>query len=708
MASNVISVGALIGPSVGGSFGPSPDPSLGNVSFAIGAAAFAVLLGVLAFKARRGAAGFALLALFATTSWTAVSAAYHADLPIQPRAVAALEMLRSVTWLIFLASLLLREHTLARLSRVPPIVIALAGVVLCAPVAALPLWFGALASADGPTLNPVLGLLAAIASLFMTETLYRKTAPDQRWAIKFLCISTGMLFAYDLSLYADASLFRAVDPALQEARGAVQALSAPMVAVAAARADLWNTGLRLSRRVVTGSVTMIASGIYLSLAALAGYWLREVGGQRGEVFQIVFLVGALAVLAVTLFSGTYWAYLRTFVNRHFFRFKYDWREEWLRFMATLASVEQAPLEERCIKAIADLVESPGGTMIFMDEGFGHRVVTWNFAIPELTSERARRYGATLKDSQAVIDLEQLREGEDMPGGAEVPRELLANRRAWLVVPLWHRRLVGIVTLEQPRAPRSLDWEDYDLLGVAGRQAASYLAEQRAQDALEDAREFEIFNRRFAFVVHDVKNLLSQLSVLGSNFEKYGHRQEFRDDVVQTLKDAAEKMNRLMERINAFQTKEVPRAALALQPIVQQIVAARQDRDAGLTIECDPADLTVVGDPDRLEALISHLVENAVEAVKGRGKVQISVRNDGRYAVLDVTDDGPGMAREFVQRELFKPFQSTKMRSMGIGVYQCREYAREFGGNLEAISAPGEGTTMRVTLPVADMQQTGAD
>ena len=702
---------ALIGPAVGASLGPSPDPSLGNVSFAIGAVAFAVLLGALALKARNAAAGFALLGLFATTVWTAVSAAFYADLSIGVRSVASLELLRSLAWLAFLASLLLRNSHLKRFEGVSPWVVALGAAVPCAALAVLPLWVAPIVAAEGPTLNPFLGLLIAIAGLLMTEILYRNTLPGERWKIKFLCISTGMLFAYDLCLYADAALFRTVDPGLQEARGAVQALSVPLVAAAAARADLWDTRLLLSRRVVTGSVTMIASGVYLFLAAVAGYWLRAVDGQRGDFIQTVFLVGALAVLAVGLFSGTYWAHVRMFVNRHFFRHKYDWREEWLRFMATLASTRDAPLEERCIKAIADIVESPGGVMMLMEEGHGNRIANWNFDVPELTLERARRYGVTLKEAQAVIDLEQLRAGVDVPGGTDVPSELLTAKRAWVVVPLWHRRLVGIVLLEQARAPRGLDWEDYDLLGVAGRQAASYLAEQRAQEALEEAREFEIFNRRFAFVVHDVKNLVSQLSILGSNFEKFGHRQEFRDDVVHTLRDAATKMNRLMERINAFQIGETPKARLALQPIVQRIVAARQGRNGGLTMECDPAELTVFGDAERLEALIEHLVENAVEAVQGQGQgqgsVTISLRNDGRYAVLDVTDDGPGMARDFVQRELFKPFQSTKKRGMGIGAYQCREYAREFGGNLEAISKPGEGTTMRVTLPVADARQSGA-
>ncbi len=699
-ASLVTFAGVLIGPSVGLSYGPSSDPSLGNVSYAIGAAAFTLLFVFLAFKARHAAGGFVLLALFATALWTSFSAAYYADLPVYRPLVPALEVLRFCTWFGLLLYLLLRGGPLG--ARVVPSTSVTLGVValVSAALASMVLWSNWISSPGGVNLDPLVGLIAAVMGLLLTEMLYRNTPVGQRWQIKFLCLSAGIFFAYDLFLYADAVLFRAIDPSLQEARGAVQALCAPLFAVAAARADIWRTNISLSRKVVVGSTTLIASGIYLSLAAAIGFWLEEIVAERGSVIRIVFLVGALAVLAVALFSGVYWAHVRVFVNKYFFKHKYDWREEWLRFMGTLGVVDEAPLEVRCVKGIADIVESPGGVMILMEEAHSYHAATWNFAIPEFTPDLAFAFGKTLRESQAVIDLEQIRAGNEAYGGASVPTELLDLKRAWLVIPLWHRRLVGLVVLAQPRAARTLDWEDYDLLGVIGRQAASYLAEYKAQEALDAAREFEIFNRRFAFVVHDVKNLVSQLTVLGTNFGKHGHRQEFRDDVVETLKDASAKMKRLMERISAFQAKDSTMAAQALEPIVRRVAAARPDQGPALIVDCGRTDLSVAGNPDRLEALIAHLIQNAADATGGGGTVKVNVRADGRYAVIDVTDDGPGMARDFVQRELFKPFQSGKKQGMGIGVYQCREYAREFGGNLEAISAPGQGTTMRVTLPVA--------
>lgn len=694
-----IVVGALIDPSDGIALGPAQTPTLGNVSFALGAVAFWILALAMAYRARAAIAVFALAAVVSSAVWATVSMLYYLDLPIQPRAVAALEVLRTVSWIALLISLPLRDAVLARIGRLPPVPVALGAGVVALGLASVPLWVPAATGADGLVVKPILGLAAAVAGLLATETLYRSTTPGERWKIKFLCISAGLMFAYDLCLYADASLFRTIDPALQEARGAVQALCAPLAGVAAARADIWRTRLMISRGVVMGATTLIASGLYLLLASIAGFWLGKAGGERGDVIQIVFLAGAFAVLAATLFSGAYWAHVRNFVNRHFFRHKYDWREEWLRFMNTLARSHDTSLGERCIKAIADIVDSPGGAMIPMEEGPGPQTVSWNFGPPNLPRQAARRFGATLRETQPVIDLEQIRRGQESSANLDVPVELLANERCWLIVPLWHRRLIGLVLLAPPRAPRGLDWEDYDLLGIVGRQVASYLAEQQAQQALEEAREFEIFNRRFAFVLHDVKNLVSQISVLGSNLEKHGHRKEFRSDAVASLTDAASTMNRLMERIGAFRSHEAPSAALPLEPIIRRVAAARQGAGAHLAVECDGKDARVLGDADRLEALLAHLVANAIEAVGERGAVTVKLNRNGRFGVIDVIDNGPGMDREFVERELFKPFHSTKKRGLGIGVYQCREYAREMGGDLEAISELGKGTTMRVTLPI---------
>jgi signal transduction histidine kinase len=78
-------------------------------------------------------------------------------------------------------------------------------------------------------------------------------------------------------------------------------------------------------------------------------------------------------------------------------------------------------------------------------------------------------------------------------------------------------------------------------------------------------------------------------------------------------------------------------------------------------------------------------------------VEVDTRRDS--VIVEVGDDGPGMSADFIHERLFAPFHSNKHGGFGVGVYQCREFARERGGDLDVISSPGSGTTMRLRLPV---------
>jgi hypothetical protein len=97
----------------------------------------------------------------------------------------------------------------------------------------------------------------------------------------------------------------------------------------------------------------------------------------------------------------------------------------------------------------------------------------------------------------------------------------------------------------PRSPRRFDWEDFDLLRVVGQQLASYLAENAGQEALAEASRFDDFHRRIAFVMHDIKNLASQLSLLARNAELHAEKPEFRADMLVTLRNSADKLNALL-------------------------------------------------------------------------------------------------------------------------------------------------------------------
>ena len=171
-------------------------------------------------------------------------------------------------------------------------------------------------------------------------------------------------------------------------------------------------------------------------------------------------------------------------------------------------------------------------------------------------------------------------------------------------------------------------------------------------------------------------------------------------MIDTIDEAVGKMNRITDKINARQLSPTATPLIPLPPILERIANEKSKTGADVTVDLVAEPLSVAGDPDRLEAVVGHLVQNAVEATEAKGDIRISLRSDESLAVIEITDNGPGMAPDFVRKELFKPFRSTKGQGFGIGAYQCRAYAQELGGRLEVDSAPGQGTTMRLCLPLA--------
>lgn len=683
------------------------DP-IGLSIYAAGALAYLGLAGILVATWRRDRGGAWLAAACLATALWAASAAYGYWLGAEVNRLAeGLDVLHLGIWLVFLASLLRsgegkkRATVRRRLFRVA------AGLLLGLWVmgATIGLWPAIL----GRQL-PILGHLALVtAGLVMVENLFRRSEGEARWRIKYTCIGLGGIFAYDLFLHAARLLFVEPAPALDLARGGIYTIVAPLLFVSLRRGEMGQSGITLSRATAYYSTALTASGLYLIAMAAAAYSLRQFGGTWSTVIQVIFVFGAGILLVALLASGTVRAHLKVFISKHFFRYKYDYRTEWLRFTDTLARDDPTlSLEARAIRAVADILDSPAGAIWLYQDDRCVLEGAWNMAASSLNEKQSQSLTRFLRETERVIDLDETLTDHEQYKNLTIPEPLRNIAQAWLIVPLLHQSgLLGFVLLARPRAPRALDWEDDDLLRTIGRHAASFLAEQAAARALAETREFEKLNRRFAFVLHDIKNLASQLSLIASNFRTHGDNPAFRAEMVDTLQDASARMKRMMDRLQAEESCRPSGRLLRIKPLLERIVSTEQKQRIELDCDLDDASLAIAADKDRLEAVIRHLVENATEAVDGGGPIRIALRAQDGSAVIEVVDNGRGMDHAYIRDELFRPFRTTKKHGFGIGAYQCREYARELGGDLEAISSPGSGTIMRITIPIAESQRPAA-
>ena len=544
----------------------------------------------------------------------------------------------------------------------------------------------------------VIGLTIAAGSLVLVHNLYGQAAHESRWGIRLPMIALAGMWAYDLHLYTVAWLTRGPVDDLYAMRGAILAMLVPLFALASRRNAAWR--MRLSRAATFQSLSLIAILGYLILMMTASRALEVVGGNWVRIGQVG-LVFAITVAAVILLpSGRMRAWSRVIVAKHFFEHRYDYREEWLRFTRTVGG--DAPLGERIIKAIADIAESPSGLLLVPEGGRLSVAARWNWhdELPEASPDDAGLIGL-LEKSGHVLDFSSLRSGALKTAGAEVcaPASMVSLEALWAGVPLIHgERLVGLVLLEHPLVRRPLDWEDFDLFRNVGIQAASYLAEAHTQDALADARRFDEFNRRFAFIIHDVKNLVSQLSLVVRNAERHADKPEFREDMIATLHSSVKKMNDLLARLHrgGGNVEAEPVRAVPLRQAVATIAEVKR-RVHPIEVEGDP-NLAAVADPVRLEQALGHLVQNAIDASPAGSPVRISWAARGGEAAIEIVDRGEGMSADFIRTRLFQPFASTKDSGFGVGAFEARSLVAAMGGRIEVDSRPGEGSRFTVFLP----------
>ncbi len=562
--------------------------------------------------------------------------------------------------------------------------------------AGAPILYGALSSTQ-----QVIGLTIAAGSLVLVHNLYGQAAHESRWGIRLPMIALAGMWAYDLHLYTVAWLTRGPVDDLYAMRGAILSMLVPLFALASRRNARWR--MRLSRAATFQSLSLIAILGYLILMMTASRALEVVGGNWVRIGQVG-LVFAITVAAVILLpSGRMRAWSRVIVAKHFFEHRYDYREEWLRFTRTVGG--DAPLGERIIKAIADIAESPSGLLLVPEGGRFSLAARWNWRddLPEASADDAALIGF-LEKSGHVLDFTGLRAGLFRTDEAEVrvPAPLAGLDSLWAGVPLIHGdRLVGLVLLEHPLVRRPLDWEDFDLFRTVGIQAATYLAEAHIQDSLADARRFDEFNRRFAFIIHDIKNLVSQLSLVVRNAERHADKPEFREDMIATLQSSVKKMNDLLARLHRG-NNNVEAEPVRAVPVGQAVAAVAEVKRRVHPVEAEgDRALAAVADPVRLEQAIAHLVQNAIDASPDGAPIRIRWSRRGGEAAIEIVDRGEGMSADFIRTRLFQPFASTKENGFGVGAFEARSLIAAMGGRIEVNSLPGEGSRFTVFLPLGE-------
>lgn len=550
-------------------------------------------------------------------------------------------------------------------------------------------------------------MLMAVLGLVLVEQLFRNLPEDAQWSAKPICLGLAGTFVYDLYLFSQAVLFNGIDTDALDIRGLVHAALMPLVLMSTTRHSNWIGKIRVSRKVVFHSATLLLVGGYLLFIAGVGYYVRYFGSDWGRALQLALVFLALLLLAVLVLSRSFRAHVRVLLGKHFFRYRYDYREEWLKFTQTLSN-QSGPQDMglHVIRGLADMLESPAGALWLRRPGesvFRH-VARWNLPQTDDAEPANSALMAFMQRTGWVVNLAEYRSEPERYEHLALPGWLAAQPQAWLLVPLWlGQEMLGFVVLGSPRTRMDVNWEVNDLLKTAGRQAASFLAQMQATEALLEAKKFEAFSRMSAFVVHDLKNIVTQLSLMMKNAKRLGHNPEFQADMLMTVENSLERMRQLMLQLREGAAPGGAAVGVDLGRIAQGLASQALRRGRHLELELQPR-VATRGHADRLERVVGHLVNNALDATDAQQRVWLKLERHGSHARVEVGDNGVGMSESFVQERLFKPFQTTKEAGMGIGAYESFQYVQELGGKVSVNSQEGVGTVVTLLLPLIESFQ----
>lgn len=686
---------------------------IGNslMAWGFGAAAIcyallAVMVGLRGYlKAPINKPGLAvLLAALLTTVWACLSLV-ALSLPAWWVWAAVVDICRYAAWFAFVVHLFRASteqgRTLEKAPWMSPLAVALPVLSLLSLMFSA-IWF------KGTTSAPV-GLfltlmLLAVMGLVLVEQLFRNLPEDALWSAKPICLGLAGTFLFDLYLFSQAVLFNGIDEDAWNIRGLVHAALMPLLLLSTTRHRDWISKIRVSRKVVFHSATLLMAGGYLLFIAGVGYYVRYFGSDWGRSLQLAMVFLALVLLVALALSRTFRARLRVLLGKHFFSYRYDYREEWLKFTQTLsANTVPGEMGLNVIRGLADMLESPAGVLWLRrpDEQLYRQVARWNLPHSSETEPVNSALLGFMQRTGWVVNLEEYRLQPDRYEHLKLPEWLVLQPQAWLLVPLWlGHELLGFVVLSSPRTQVDVNWEVTDLLKTAGRQAASFLAQVQSTEALLEARKFEAFSRMSAFVVHDLKNIVTQLSLMVKNAKRLSHNPEFQADMLMTVENSLERMRQLMLQLREGAAPGGAAVGVDLGRIAHGLASSVSRRGRQLELQVEPR-VATRGHEDRLERVMGHLVSNALDATETQQRVWLKIERYGSHARVEVGDNGSGMSEQFVQERLFKPFQTTKEAGMGIGAYESFQYVQELGGKVSVDSKEGAGTVVTLLLPLIE-------
>lgn len=548
-----------------------------------------------------------------------------------------------------------------------------------------------------------------VLGLVLVEQLSQNSVSDYRWRVRYLNIGLGMMFAYGLLHHALSILFNGPVLFVAVLQPAVMALMVPFIVVASLRNRTNQLRFSLSRNFVFRTGVLVTSGIFLLLLGLFGYLAQLFAGELGITVAVFLSIVSMVFVFVVIGSSRFRSQLRVVLAKTFFEYRYDYRKEWMSVTAQLTEPDaDFDLPQQAQRAMLSILHAKKSALWSLDNDTFRplsdiEAPQWLQPLPTgLAAAMVNFY----TEYDWVLDFGDMPEAAD--GITQHLRDFAPAADANYLIPLFvENRLFGVCMIGPAEIPLRLSWEDYDILKLISKQGAGFLALQEANRSLIESEQLSAVNQMSAFLLHDIKTIASQLSLMLQNAPKHRDNPAFIDDMLNTTRNSVQRMERI---IVGLRQPQHSRAANVIHLDLLEWLRRRAQRFKSLgqpvtydlkNFNPDDDSLLVTADPDALDTALTHLEQNALQAIDGEGDVTVKMSRDKNWGIIQVVDTGKGMDEAFIRNELFTPFRSTKgLTGMGIGAYQARDKIRQCGGDLQVESKVGVGSTFTIKLPLA--------
>ncbi len=535
-----------------------------------------------------------------------------------------------------------------------------------------------------------------VLALINLETTLTNASPEALSKIKLEIVGLGTILAVLIFYYSQALLYRTINMAYTPLRSFLFILAVAMITYP----RLHRSGavrIYVAPRIAVNSFVLVAVAIYLTLLGLLGEGMRHLDSliPRSVFIGFVFLTGI--ALLLSLLSDKVRREIKVRLHKSFYQNKHDYRTQWLRFTEHLTTSQGDELPQRILSAYCDIFGLYGAALFLYDEGRNgycsialyqmepcNDVITPDNSLIRYMLDRGWVFSS--RDNDATI-LEQ-------------NAHFLSSHGISFVVPLFDgSQLAGFIALGGViKSNEVFIYEDFDLMKTIARQASHALRNQRLSEQLSRAREMEAIGNVATFVVHDLKNLASTISLVVDNASRYMQNPDFQQDMLASLNNTASKMHDLIGRLkNLGQKEQLKLQRLNLLELANK--TAQMLPASRITVDGTPQVAAVDG--AEMQKVILNLLINGVEASPPDSQILLEVDYED-VPFIRVTDKGCGMSPQFIRSELFSPFKTTKKTGLGIGLYQCHKIVSAHGGRIEASSTEGEGSVFTVWLPEADI------